>query len=185
MNFEIFHPHTEEEFAELWRFNYDIFAAELKMRPENSNHSIVDKFHHKNIYLAARSKTDHSLIGMISAHWQPPYSAEAHFGPSVAIPPADGGKLGEIRLFCIAPQYRRTAVVTTLGISMLLELAKHQVTEVVISGISVQKRFYEQLGFQVTGAPVAEGETTLYPMRINLPDFIGRCKKLHCFDLCG
>ena len=125
LEFEIFTPETEDDFAELWKFNYRIFAAELKMRPENPARFLVDKFHHKNIYLAARSKTDDSIIGMIAAHWQAPYSAEAHFGPSVAVPPSDGGKLGEIRLFSIAPPYRKTAVVTTLGISMLLELAKH------------------------------------------------------------
>lgn len=185
LDFEIFTPETEEDFASLWRFNYDIFAAELKMRPENPDGFLVDKFHHKNIYLAARNKSDNAIIGMIAAHWQPPYSAEAHFGPSVAEPPADGGELGEIRLFSVAPPYRKTAIVTTLGISMLLELAKHQVTEVVISGISVQRHFYERLGFKVTGEPVAEGETTLYPMRIKLPDFIERCKKLQCFKFCN
>lgn len=185
MDFEIFTPETEEDFAELWKFNYRIFAAELKMRPENPDGFLVDKFHHKNIYLAARNKSDNAIIGMIAAHWQPPYSAEAHFGPSVAEPPADGGELGEIRLFSVAPPYRKTAIVTTLGISMLLELAKHQVTEVVISGISVQRHFYERLGFKVTGEPVAEGETTLYPMRIKLPDFIERCKKLQCFKFCN
>ena len=185
LEFEIFTPETEADFAELWKFNYRIFAAELKMRPENADGFIVDKFHHKNIYLAARSKADNSIIGMIAAHWQAPYSAEAHFGSAVAAPPVDGGKLGEIRLFAISPDCRKTAVVTTLGISMLLALAKHQVTEVIISGISVQKRFYERLGFKVTGSPVAEGATTLYPMRIKLPEFIERCKKLQCFKFCN
>lgn len=184
-DFEIFTPETEADFAELWRFNYEIFASELKMRPENSDGFLVDKFHHKNIYRAARSTKDHSIIGMIAAHWQAPYSAEAHFGPAVAVPPEDGGKLGEIRLFAISPDCRKTAVVTTLGISLLLELEKHQVTEVIISGISIQKRFYERLGFKVTGEPVPEGDTMLYPMRTRLPEFLEMCRKLQCFKLCN
>ena len=98
LEFEIFTPETEADFAELWKFNYQIFASELKMRQENPDGFIVDKFHHKNIYLAARNKVDNAIIGMIAAHWQAPYSAEAHFGSSVAIPPSDGGKLGDLGL---------------------------------------------------------------------------------------
>lgn len=183
LDFEIFTPQTEEDFAELWRFNYEIFADELKMRAENPDGFLIDKFHHKNIYRAARSTVDNSVIGMIAAHWQAPYSAAEHFGPQVATPPTSG-KLGEIRLFSISPQYRKTAVVTTLGISMLQELEKHGITEIVISGISIQKHFYEHLGFKTIGEPVAEGDTMLYPMRITLSDFLESCRKLQCYKLC-
>ena len=51
---EIFTPDTDEEITALWRFNYNIFAAELKMRSENPDAILVDKFHYKNIYRAAR-----------------------------------------------------------------------------------------------------------------------------------
>ena len=182
-DFEIFTPSTEEDFAALWEFNYRIFAAELKMRPENPEGFLVDKFHNKNIYRAAKGRDNGSIIGMISAHWQPPYSAEDHFGSAAVMPP-DTGKLGEIRLFSVAPQCRKTAVTTSLGITLLEELAKHGVTEVVISGISVQKKFYERLGFQVIGEPVPAGDTLLYPMRTRLQPFLDMCRKLHCYHLC-
>ena len=182
-DFEIFTPSTEEDFAALWEFNYRIFAAELKMRPENPEGFLVDKFHHKNIYRAARNMADGRVIGMIAAHWEAPYSAEDHFG-SYAVAPPPEGKLGEIRLFSVAPEYRRTAVTTSLGISLLEELAVHQVTEIVISGISVQKKFYEHLGFEVIGEPVAAGDTLLYPMRTRLAPFLEMCRKLQCYQLC-
>ena len=183
-DFEIFTPAAEADFTALWQFNYRIFAAELKMRPENQERFLVDKFHHKNIYRAARRRQDGALIGMISAHWQPPFSAEDHFGSAAVTPPA-AGKLAEIRLFSVAPEYRKTAVTTSLGISLLQELEKHQISEIVISGISIQKKFYERLGFQVIGEPVPAGDTLLYPMRISLAPFLEMCRKLNCYQLCS
>ena len=182
-DFEIFTPSTEADFTALWQFNYRIFAAELKMRPENPEGFLADKFHHKNIYRAARRRQDGALIGMIAAHWQPPFSAEDHFGPAAVTPP-ETGKLAEIRLFAVAPECRKTAVTTSLGIALLQELEKHQITEIVISGISVQKKFYERLGFQVIGEPVAAGDTLLYPMRTRLAPFLEMCRKLNCYQLC-
>ena len=181
---EIFEPHTDEEFAALWHFNYKIFAAELKMRPANDESILVDKFHYKNIYRAARSRSTGEITGMIAAHWQMPYSAEEHFGQYVIEPPRNG-KLAEIRLFALAPNCRKTTVAARLGIEMLIELEKQQVSELVISGISVQKRFYERLGFRVIGEPVKAGDTLLYPMRTELSAVLGTCRQLLCCKLCS
>ena len=180
---EIFTPGTDEEMTALWRFNYNIFAAELKMRSENPDAILVDKFHCKNIYRAARYRSNGEIAGMISAHWQAPYSAAEHFGDHVAAPPANG-LLGEIRLFALAPHCRKTTVAARLGIELLLELERRGIGELVISGISVQKRFYERLGFEVVGEPVAAGDTTLYPMRAELQKVLNTCRELACYKLC-
>ena len=118
---EIFTPETAEEFEQLWQLNHQVFASELKMRSISEEGKIVDKFHHKNIYRAARVISDGTLAGMISAHWRPPYSAAAHFGESVVTPPAEG-KLAEIRLFALLPQYRSTTLASQLAVPLLLEL---------------------------------------------------------------
>lgn len=173
---EIFTPGTAE-FEPLWRFNYAVFAAELGMREVREDRTLVDKFHAKNIYFAARLAAGGEIVGMISAHWQPPYSAAEHFGEAVTAMPA-GGKLAEIRLFAVRADFRGTSVPARLGIAMLTELGRRKIDEVVISGISTQKPLYEQLGFAVAGTPAASGQTTLYPMRARLGDVLRRCRCL-------
>lgn len=184
MNYEveIFTPCSEDDFAALWRFNYGVFAAELKMRPANDESLLVDKFHYKNIYRAARCRTTGEIVGMIAAHWQAPYSAAEHFG-DYAVEPPKSGKLAEIRLFALAPNCRKTTVAARLGIEMLIELEKEQVSELVISGISVQKRLYERLGFKAIGEPITAGDTILYPMRAELATALGTCRQLLCYKL--
>ena len=173
---EVFTPCTEEEFDALWQLNHEIFASELKMRATSDNGRIVDKFHHKNIYRALRVCDSGKLAGLISAHWQAPYSAAAHFGDEVCAPPREG-KLGEIRLYALLAQYRSTTLAAQLAVPLLLELDKNGVSEVIISGISTRKRFYEHLGFKAAGEPVAEGDTQLYPMRGNLKEILNNCRR--------
>ncbi len=169
---EIFVP-AEADFEALWRFNHDVFAAELGMRELRGDGLIVDKFHYKNIYFAARREGE--IIGMITAHWQAPYSAAGHFGEEVTAMP-DGGLLAEIRLYAVRADLRGSSVSTRLGITMLTELGRRGIDEVLISGIEEQRPLYEQLGFKVCGAPAASGETTLYPMRAKLADVLRRCR---------
>ena len=168
-------PSTPEEFEKLWRLNYLIFARELKMRPDTAAEMIVDKFHPKNIYRAAMETATGAFTGMISAHWSAPYSAAAHFGDTIAEPPLEG-KLAEIRLFALLPGYRSTTLAAQLAVPLLQELDSRGVSEVIISGISNMRSFYEHLGFCVAGAPVKEGSTLLYPMRGKLSLILERCR---------
>lgn len=173
---EIFTP-AAADFEPLWRFNYAVFAAELGMREVREDRILIDKFHAKNIYFAARIALSGEIVGMISAHWQAPYSAAEHFGDAVTAMP-EGGKLAEIRLYAVRADFRHTSVAARLGIAMLSELGRRGIDEVVISGISNQKPLYEQLGFAVAGEPVASGQTTLYPMRADLARVLRRCSRL-------
>ena len=169
-------PATPEEFEKLWRLNYLIFARELKMRPDTSAEMIVDKFHHKNIYRAAMERETGNFIGMISAHHCAPYSAADHFGEAVARAPSEG-KLAEIRLFALLPGHRSTTLAARLAVPLLQELDSRGVSEVIISGISNMKTFYEHLGFNTAGSPIEEGSTLLYPMRGRLPLILEHCRK--------
>lgn len=173
---EIITPEGADEFQKLWQLNYQVFAAELKMRPETQERFLVDKFHYKNIYRAARSTEDGRFIGMISAHHEAPYSAAEHFGAEIARPPAEG-LLAEIRLFALLPEYRSTTLAAQLAVPLLLELEKKGVSEVIISGISTRRKFYEHIGFQVMGEGVGAGGTVLYPMRGKLHLILQRCQQ--------
>ena len=146
------------------------------MRPETQTPFLVDKFHHNNIFLVARCTAEVALIGMISAHHEAPYSAAEHFGEEIASLPADG-LLAEIRLFALLPGYRSTTLAAQLAVPLLLELEKKGVSEVIISGISTRKKFYEHIGFQVMGEGVVSGETVLYPMRGKLQTILHCCQQ--------
>lgn len=173
---EIITPATPEEFQKLWELNYKIFAEELKMRPSSRQHFLVDKFHHKNIYRAAWDRENDSFAGMISAHWQAPYSAAEHFGEALCTPPPEG-MLAEIRLYALLPEYRHTTTASQLAVPLLQELDRQGVSEVIISGISNLKPFYEHIGFHTASSPVPAGDTLLYPMRGKLKLILSRCRK--------
>ena len=173
---KIINPSTPEEFEGVWHLNYEVFASELKMRPENEDKKLVDKFHHKNIYRAAYDRETDSFAGMISAHWQAPYSAAEHFGEAVCTPPPEG-MLAEIRLYALLPEYRHTTTASQLAVPLLQELDRQGVSEVIISGISNLKPFYEHIGFHTAASPVPAGDTLLYPMRGKLKLILSRCRK--------
>ncbi len=173
-------PRHPADFDAMWRFNHTVFATELAMRECCPEARLVDKFHGKNFYRIAIDPTDSMIIGMISAHHQAPYSAVEHFGETVADGIADG-LLGEIRLYAVAPAWRKTSVAARLGLAVLEALDAAGVTEVVISGISEQQEFYKHLGFQVVGKPVSCGHTLLYPMRSPLPRLLNRCLRVRNF----
>ena len=175
-NLEIITPAAPEDFQKLWELNYKIFADELKMRPASPEHYLVDKFHSKNIYRAAYDRENNLFAGMISAHWQAPYSAAEHFGDALCTPPP-AGLLAEIRLFALLPQYRHTTTASQLAVPLLQELEEQGVSEVIISGISNLKPFYEHIGFRTAGIPVTAGNTLLYPMRGSLKLILERCSK--------
>lgn len=122
---------------------------------------IVDKFHHKNCYRAVRKRGDDKIVGMICAHCEAPCSVEEKFN-CVLPPPADGGKLGEIRLYAVHPDFHRGMVPAPAGISLLLSLREQAVSELVISGIEQRKRFYERLGFRAFGEPVRHGRALFH-----------------------
>jgi hypothetical protein len=173
--FEIFEPRSEAEMERVWRFNHRIFAEELGQHARHEDGLLVDKFHHKNIYRAARPAGSGELVGLICAHFEAPYSVEEKIGRPVA-PPADGGKLGEIRLYAVAPEHRKGMVSALVGVALLLELDKRGVSEVVISGISLQKPTYEKLGFAVFADPAPGGRALFYPMRAKLAEVLARLR---------
>ena len=164
-------PETEQEFHSMWQLNHEVFACEFPQHPTTENGELVDKFHGKNIYRIAWD--GERVLGMISAHWQPPFSAVQKFGEPLEklLPP---GKTGEIRLLALRKDVRGSTLATQLGVSIMKELHRQGMEFIVISGISLQVSFYQHIGFKVQGAPVTENGIDFYPMIGNLNEIIAR-----------
>ncbi len=174
-------PATEQEIRQLWALNHDVFSLELQQHEVHGDGCLVDKFHHKNYYIAAWNGTE--AVGMVCAHFQPPFSAVEKFGAAInaAIIP---GATAEIRLLAVKPAYRHSLVMPKMGARIFTYLAGHGITQLIISGVAEQKRFYERIGFRAIGEPVRNGGAWFYPMTASLPDvlawstnIIARCQK--------
>ena len=96
-------PESDAEIHRMWRLNHAVFAEEYPQHPASADGCLIDKFHDKNIYRIAWDGQD--VLGMISAHWRPPFSAVAKFGGTVERHIVDG-KTAEIRLLALRKEVR-------------------------------------------------------------------------------
>ena len=164
-------PETVQEYCSMWQLNHEVFACEFPQHPRTENGQLIDKFHDKNIYRIAWD--GQRVCGMISAHWQPPFSAVQKFGEALErrLRP---GKTGEIRLLALRKEIRGSALAIQLGVAIMKELIAQGMELVVISGISSQVDFYRHIGFEIQGPPVTENGITFFPMLGNLNDIVSR-----------
>ena len=170
-------PESELEVRGMWRLNHAVFAEEYPQHPAEPDGCLIDKFHGKNIYRIAWDGQD--VLGMISAHWRPPFSAVAKFGNTVERLLIDG-KTAEIRLLALRKDMRGTSLAVQLAVSLMTELQRLGMELLVISGISVQVRFYRHVGFEIVGEPVSENGIVFYPMIGWLEEILSRkdvCKR--------
>ena len=161
-------PESKLEIRRMWRLNHAVFAEEYPQHPAEPDGCLIDKFHGKNIYRIAWDGKN--VLGMISAHWRPPFSAVAKFGNTVERFLING-KTAEIRLLALRKEVRGTSLAVQLAVSLMTELQSLGMELLVISGISVQVRFYRHVGFEIVGEPVSENGIVFYPM-------IGRLDKI-------
>jgi ribosomal protein S18 acetylase RimI-like enzyme len=173
-------PENEAEVHGMWRLNHTVFAEEYPQHPTSEDGCLIDKFHGKNIYRIAWDGKN--VLGMISAHWRPPFSAVAKFGGTVERHIVDG-KTAEIRLLALQKEVRGTSVAVRLAVSLMTELQSLGMERLVISGISVQVRFYRHVGFEIVGEPVSENGILFYPMIGRLEEILSRkdiCERYAC-----
>ena len=173
-------PESDAEIHRMWRLNHAVFAEEYPQHPASADGCLIDKFHGKNIYRIAWDGQD--VLGMISAHWKPPFSAVAKFGGTVERHIVDG-KTAEIRLLALQKEVRGTSLAVQLAVSLMTELQSLGMELLVISGISVQVRFYRHVGFEIVGEPVSENGIVFYPMIGRLDKILSRkdiCERYAC-----
>jgi len=156
---------TDEEFAQIHRLNYRTFVQEIGQHIEASDGSLVDKFHEKNTYILAMREG--RLVGMLSAHDQPPFSIASRLAkPELIRRP--GMKPLEVRLLAIEPEERHSPVIAMLVYQLFRFGREHGHTHFVISGVTDQIDLYKHIGFEALGPAVGRSGVQFVPMIASL-----------------
>lgn len=169
---------STEEVEQVHRLNFQTFVAEIPQYPDARGDRLVDKFHHKNVYFIVLCADQ--LIGMVSAHDQPPFSvADRLEDPAILSRP--GVRPLEVRLLAVEPARRNSLVFFGLIWSLYEYAHTEGYTHLFISGIKERLPLYKRLGFEALGRAVGTGKASFVPMVLTigqLPRKVERVKKL-------
>lgn len=160
----------ETDFKHIYQLNYEVFSLEIGQHNFQESGQLVDKFHDKNHYIIA--EIDGDIVGMICAHWTPPYSVEDKCPTILQYFHEDNYPIAEIRLLAVAHSYRGTSVAWKLMKKLSYDLMKFGINGVVISGISHHYETYKKLGFKAICPPVQSGNAFFIPMVMTKEMFI-------------
>lgn len=151
----------EWEFDAIHGLNYRTFVEEIPQHPPNPQRRLIDRFHAENHYVIALS--GRRLVGMVAVRGQRPFSLDAKVPDLDRHLPA-GSRPVEVRLLAVAPEFRRTAVFTSLfGYAAQHCLAAgYDLT--VISATTRQLKLYRHLGFTAFGPLVGTAAASYQPM---------------------
>jgi aspartate aminotransferase-like enzyme/N-acyl-L-homoserine lactone synthetase len=158
---------TKHEFDQIHRLNHRTFVEEIAQHSPTGSGLLVDKFHHKNSYLIVLR--DDELVGMVSAHDQPPFSVADRIANPEALN-APGTRPLEVRLLAIAPNERNHYILFGLLYYLYEYARKNGYTHIYASGVTDRVTLYEKLGFRHLGPPVSSGSATFIPMILDLDE---------------
>ena len=169
---------TPQELEQIHCLNFRTFVAEIGQYSAVGSDRLVDKFHHKNAYFIVLC--DDQLIGMVSAHNQPPFSiADRLDDASILTRP--GMRPLEVRLLAVEPDRRNSLVFFGLIWSLYEYASAEGYTHLFISGIKQRLPLYKRLGFEPLGPAVGTGQACFVPMALTvgqLPGKVERVKQL-------
>jgi aspartate aminotransferase-like enzyme len=160
---------TEDwEFELIHRLNYRTFVEEIPQHQENSDHRLVDRFHHQNTYFICLYGG--TLIGMIAGRTERPFSLDQKLPELDSYLPI-GRRVCEIRLLAVEKKHRNGQVFGGL----LSLLTRHYIQNGfdlgVISGTTRQLKLYKKLGFIPFGPLLGTGDALFQPMYLTLEAF--------------
>src|SRR5262249_29233443 len=97
---------STQEFEQVHRLNHRTFVDESPQNQPTGTGILVDKFHHKNVYLIVLR--DERVVGMVSTHDQPPFSvADRLSNPEILYA---ASRPLEVRLLAIEPRERNNTL---------------------------------------------------------------------------
>lgn len=169
---------TRQEFDQIHRLNKRTFVDEIPQHDDPGAAALVDKFHHKNAYFIVLR--DDRVIGMVSAHDQPPFSVADRL-PDPAVLTREGARPLEVRLLAIEPAERNSTMFFGLVYSLYEHARANGYTHLIISGIETRRELYERLGFVPLGPAVPCGKAAFVPMALTigqLPVRVERIKQM-------
>ncbi len=169
---------SKQEFDEVHCLNHRTFVDEIPQHEATGTGILIDKFHHKNVYLIA--KREERVVAMVSAHDQPPFSVADRL-PQPEILYKDSTRPLEVRLLAIEPGERNNTLFFGLIWTLYAYAQKHGYTHLFISGVAKRLGLYQRLGFVPLGPAVGRGEASFVPMMQvvgQLPEKLEHMKKM-------
>ncbi len=162
--------HTEAEFEEIARLNYETFVEEIPQHEANSARKKVDRFHPENTYIVVYKGLE--LIGMLAFRDQRPFSIDEKIGEVERYLPKEiSTKLCEIRLLAVKKAYRTGRVLLKLTQALTAFAYEKGYSAAVISGTTREEKLYKQMGF-TQFAPATGTEDALFlPMVLTRQQF--------------
>ncbi|MFJ7979524.1 aminotransferase class V-fold PLP-dependent enzyme [Lysinibacillus xylanilyticus] len=162
--------HTEAEFEEIARLNYETFVEEIPQHKPSSERKKVDRFHHENTYIVVYKGIE--LIGMLAFRDQRPFSIDEKIGKvEQYLSKEISTKLCEIRLLAVKKAYRTGRVLLKLTQALTAFAYEKGYSAAVISGTTREEKLYKQMGF-TQFAPATGTEDALFlPMVLTRQQF--------------
>jgi aspartate aminotransferase-like enzyme/N-acyl-L-homoserine lactone synthetase len=157
---------TPHEFEQVHRLNYKTFVREIPQHADHGGDQLVDKFHHKNIYIIVLRQE--RVVGMVSAHGEPPFSVADRLSDPGELERA-GTRPVEVRLLAIEPAERNSSLIFIGLLWSVYEYARvNGYTHMVISGVEERADLYERIGFIPLGPAVPSGKAKFIPMALKI-----------------
>jgi hypothetical protein len=154
----------ESELEAVCRLNYRTFVEEIPQHGENTDRSLIDRFHAENTYFLCLDGED--LVGMVALRDRRPFSLDAKLpGLEALLPPFRSAC--EIRLLTIRPDRRKSLVFGRLMQALIAHCLEGNYDIALISGRLENIPIYAKVGFQAFGPRVGKPGAWYQPMYID------------------
>lgn len=157
-----------EEFEAIHRLNYRTFVEEIPQHAANAEKRLIDRFHGQNTYIVCVDRAD--VIGMLALRTERPFSLDLKLPHLDALLPP-GRRIGEVRLLAVEPSQRNSAILPGLFRLLEREALGRQLTMLIVSATTRQRRLYDRLGFVAFGPLVGSEAARFQPMCLTLERF--------------
>lgn len=162
------------EFKQIHELNYKTFVEEIPQHSENSDKSLLDKFHSENTYIICTR--DRELLGMMAVRDKRPFSLDQKLNDIESYLPKHNFAC-EFRLLSIEKEVRNLRIIQGLMV-ILAKLADDKGYDIALISANVKRlRFYQQVGFKSFGPQVGTEEAKYQPMYLTLKSSLEFRKK--------
>lgn len=159
-----------EEFEQIFRLNYEIFAKEVGQHKTNEEGRLIDRFHKDNTYIVVKHRK--KVVGMVCL--TDPRDGQFSILDKMTHPEKIKPYLKnavEVRLLSLQKEHRNLGISWKVG-TMIGQLALDRGYDYAfLSGISHRRAMYEKFGFKVIDQAKKSGQAEFYPMVIHRSAF--------------
>jgi aspartate aminotransferase-like enzyme/predicted N-acetyltransferase YhbS len=168
------------EFDQIAKLNYETFVEEIPQHTNNHNRLLVDRFHHENTYFICLQ--EEYVVGMIAVRCKRPFSLDEKISNlDEYLPKAKN--ICEIRLLSVKKEHRNGKIFQGLANQALRFGLRSGFDMAVISGVTMQYKLYEKLGFKPFGPLTGTEKAAFQPMYLTLDSFREKLNDLNLVQI--